>query len=92
MITVFLARITPPCRDVTRLASESMDRPILFSTRVQLQLHYWICQACAQYRRQLLALRQTMRRPVSEAHAKEDAQLSSAAKARLKETLRARRD
>jgi hypothetical protein len=92
MITAFLARITPPCRDVTRLASESMDRTLPPSTRIQLQLHYWVCKACAQYRQQLLALRQAARRSTSEPHAQEDAQLSSAAKARLKEALRARRD
>jgi hypothetical protein len=51
-----LARITPPCRDVTRLASESMDRTFPTLTRIQLQLHYWICQACAQYRRAALSL------------------------------------
>lgn len=89
---VLLARITPPCREVTRLASESMDRPLSFSTRIQLQLHHWICQARAQYRRQLLALRQATRRSASETHAQEDAQLSSTAKARLKEALRARQD
>jgi hypothetical protein len=92
MLTEFLARITPPCRDVTRLASESMDRTLSLSIRIQLQLHYWICQACAQYRRQLLALRQAMLRSASETHAQEDTQLSSAAKARLKEALRAKRD
>jgi hypothetical protein len=88
----FLARITPPCRNVTRLASESMDRTLQLSTRIQLQLHYWICQACAQYRRQLVTLRQAARRSASETHPQEDAQLSSAAKTRLKEALRARRD
>jgi hypothetical protein len=88
----FLARITPPCRNVTRLASESMDRTLPLSTRIQLQLHYWICQACAQYRRQLVALRQAARRSASETHPQEDAQLSSAAKAQLKAALRARRD
>lgn len=92
MITAFLARITPSCRAVTRLASESMDRPLPFSIRIQLQLHYWICQACTQYRRQLLTLRQAMRRSASEPRAQEDAQPSSAAKARLKEALRAGRD
>jgi len=87
-----LSRITPPCRDVTRLVSESMDRTLPLSTRIQLQLHDWICQACAQYRQQLLALRQATRRSASETHPQDDAQLSSAAKARLKEALRARRD
>ena len=89
---VLLARITPPCRDVTKLVSESMDRTLPLSTRIQLQLHYWICQACAQYRRQLLALRQAMHRSASETHAQADVQLPSAAKAQLKEALRARRD
>jgi 3-methyladenine DNA glycosylase AlkC len=89
---VLLARITPPCRDVTRLVSESMDRTLPLSTRIQLQLHYWICQACEQYRRQLLALRQATRRSASETHAQADAQLSSPAKAQLIEALRARRD
>ena len=37
---VLLARITPPSRDVTWLASESMDRTLPLSTRIQLQLHY----------------------------------------------------
>ncbi|MBI5315502.1 MAG: zf-HC2 domain-containing protein [Nitrospirae bacterium] len=87
-----LARITLPCRDVTRLASESMDRSLPLSTRIQLQLHYWICQACTQYRRQLLVLRKATRLAASETHAQTDAQLSAAAKARLKEALRARRD
>lgn len=92
MISTFLARSTLPCRDVARLASESMDRTLPFSTRIQLQLRYWICQACAQYRRQLLTLRQAMGRSASESQVHEDSQLSSAAKARLKEALRARRD
>ena len=92
MLAEFLARITPPCRDVTRFASESMDRTLPLSTRIQLQLHYWICQACTEYRRQLLVLRQATRRSATEAHAQEDTQLSSAAKAKLKEALRARRD
>jgi hypothetical protein len=92
MLTEFLARITPRCMDVTGLVSESMDRMLPVLTRIKLRLHLMICEGCAQYRRQLLALRQAMRRSASEAHAQQDAQLSSAAKARLKEALRARRD
>lgn len=91
-VKFLLVRITPPCHDVTGLASESMDRTLPLSTRIQLQLHYWICQACAQYRRQLLVLRQATRRSASDTHAQEDAQLSPVARARLKEALRARRD
>ena len=91
-VKVLLARITLPCRDVTKLASESMDRTLPLGTRIQLQLHYWICEACAQYRRQLLVLRQAMRHSASESRAEEGAELSPAARARLKDALRARRD
>ena len=87
-----LSRITPPCTDVTRFVSESMDRTLPVLTRIKLRLRLMICEGCAQYRQQLLALRQAARRSTSEPHAQEDAQLSSAAKARLKEALRARRD
>ena len=90
-VNVLLALIILPCRDVTRLVSESMDRTLPFTTRIQLQLHLWICQACAQYRRQLLVLRQATRRSATETHAQEETQLSSAARARLKEAFRARR-
>ena len=88
----FLSRITPSCRDVARLASDSMDRTLPLSTRIQLQLHYWICQACTEYRRQLLVLRKATRRSASETQPQDDTQLSAAAKARLKEAFRARRD
>ena len=91
-VKVLLARITLPCRDVTKLASESMDRTLPLGTRIQLQLHYWMCEACAQYRRQLLVLRQAMRHSASESRAEEGAELSPAARARLKDALRARRD
>ena len=53
----FLARITPPCTDVTRFVSESMDRTLLVLTRIKLRLHLMICEGCAQYQQQLLALR-----------------------------------
>ena len=88
----FLARLTPPCRDVTRLASESMDRMLPWSTRLSLRLHYVICDACAQYRRQLRQVRQALRKmgASSGGQQKHASPLSPEAAARLKETLRAK--
>ncbi|THI85103.1 MAG: hypothetical protein CAF41_012770 [Nitrospira sp. CG24A] len=62
MFTTVLARITPPCKDVTHLASQAMDRSLPWSTRLTLQLHYWICEACARYRDQLRTVRQVLLR------------------------------
>lgn len=90
MLKNLLARITPSCRDVTRLASESMDRMLPWSTRLSLQIHCWICEACARYRRQLLMVRDTMRRQASSSPPQESRQPSPAAMTRLKDALRAK--
>jgi hypothetical protein len=62
---VLLARITPPCTDVTRFVSESMEQTLPVLTRIKLRLHLMICEGCAQYRQQLLALRQALQRSAS---------------------------
>jgi hypothetical protein len=36
---VLLARITPPCTDVTRFVSESMDWTLPVLARIKLRLH-----------------------------------------------------
>lgn len=91
---VLLARITPPCTDVTRFVSESMDRTLPVLTRIRLQLHLMICEGCAQYRQQFLKIRQALQRPTSPSQdqRQDESPLSPAAQARLKAALRARRD
>lgn len=50
------------CRDVTRLISESMDRTLPVGKRIGVRLHLLICRFCARYERQLLLIRDTVRR------------------------------
>jgi 3-methyladenine DNA glycosylase AlkC len=92
MITTFLARMTPPCKDVTHLASQAMDRPLPWSTRLNLQLHYWICEACARYRDQLRTVRQVLRRSTDTTGSQkpESSLPALAAKGRLTEAFRAK--
>jgi len=92
MIATLLARITPPCKDVTHLASQAMDRPLPWSTRLNLQLHYWICEACARYRDQLRTVRQVLRRSPEQDHTNETSSPSPATKARLTEAFRAKHE
>ena len=49
------------CKDVTKLVSESMDRPLPFGKRAGVWLHLRICRFCERYRRQLLLLRDSAR-------------------------------
>lgn len=50
MITAFLGQVTPACKDITHLASQSLDRSLPWSTRLKLQLQYRICGFCVRYR------------------------------------------
>ena len=94
IVNDLLSRITPPCTDVTRLVSESMDRTLPVLTRIKLRLHLMICEGCAQYRQQLLNIRQALQRPASPSQdqRQDEPPLSPAAQARLKEAYRTRRD
>ena len=92
MITTLLARLTPSCKDVTYLASQAMDRSLPRSTRIRLQLHYWICEACARYRDQLKTIRQTLRRSLDHDQANETSPPSPASKARLTEAFRTKHE
>jgi len=50
------------CKDVTKLLSESMDRSLPLGKRVGVRFHLLICRFCARYDRQLLLIRETVRR------------------------------
>ena len=92
MITTLLARITPSCKDVTSLSSQAMDRPLPWSMRLKLQLHYWICDACARYRDQLSLIRQTLRGSERANLPADPSTPSPDLNARLTDAFRAKRD
>jgi hypothetical protein len=55
-----LVRLTPPCTDVTRHISKSLDHPLPLWRRIQLRLHYRVCVWCLRYDQQLRLLNQAM--------------------------------
>ena len=78
------------CKDVTRLLSESMDHSLPIGRWVGVRFHLLICRFCARYERQLLLIRETVRRIA----AMEDAyvshigeRLSEEAKERIRKSL-----
>jgi hypothetical protein len=50
-----------PCREISRLASESLDRDLGRLERFALKSHLFYCIACRRYLRQLLFLRRALR-------------------------------
>ena len=90
-IVGWLIRITPSCKDMTRLLSEAMDRPLPLGIRVKMRLHFLICKWCERYKNQLLFLRQALRRNAYEVEgdvAASSASLSPESKDRLKRVIR----
>ena len=79
------------CKDVTQLLSEAMDRSLPLGKRIGVRLHLLICKFCVRYERQLLQIRETVRRLVgTEETAVETLwePLSEGAKERIRKSLR----
>lgn len=53
------------CKEVTRVVSESQERKLSFSERVQLEMHLAMCKGCSNFRKQLDFLRMASRRYAS---------------------------
>jgi hypothetical protein len=54
----WLIRMTPSCREIAGLISEDLDCPVPLGTR----FNFLICKWCERYRRQLLFMRNAIRR------------------------------
>ena len=60
-VVTLIAEHTPKCHDITRLLSQSRDRPLPLRTRIAMRIHYLICVWCARYRDQLGFLGQALK-------------------------------
>lgn len=79
------------CKDVTRLISESMDTSLPIGKRIGMRLHLLICKFCSRYERQLLLIREAVRRIVATEGKPGEPPgelLSEEAKERIRESLR----
>jgi len=50
-----------PCKEVTHLVSQGLDRRLGFGERVALRVHFAICGGCKNFDRQMKLLREAMR-------------------------------
>jgi len=80
-------RMTPDCRDITRLTSEGRDRRLPLGTRLRLGLHRRFCRWCARYASQLDLLHEANHLFAEHAGKIGGPTLDSDAKARIKRAL-----
>jgi hypothetical protein len=84
----FVASITPPCDDITRLLSQSIDRQLPVHTRLAIRLHFEICVWCKRYGQQLEVIRKASRSVSERAEQISQAFLPEEARKRIKEAVR----
>jgi len=51
--TVWVWKHTPNCAEMSRLASQSLEQPLSFRTRLKMRLHFLICVWCKRYSKHL---------------------------------------
>ena len=89
---LFVAGVTPRCRDIARLLSQGMDRPLPWRKQLLVRLHLTVCVWCARYGEQLQSLRVFSRSFPERGCEHGDAALPPGTRARLKEALRRQAD
>jgi hypothetical protein len=87
-VVMFIAEHTPKCHDITRLISESMERPLPLRTRIALRIHSLICVWCERYRDELGFLRKALNSCPEHGAEKMRGGLSSDSRTRLKGSLK----
>ena len=89
---LFVAGVTPRCRDITRLLSQELDHPLPWHKRLLIRLHLTVCVWCARYGEQLRSLRVFSRFFPERGCEHGNTVLPSASRERLRETLRKHAD
>ena len=78
--------LTLPCREATRLTSESLDRRLPAHDRLAVRLHLFVCLSCRRYRHQMLTIRRISTR-LAEAVDPPAATLPADVRERIKRSL-----
>ncbi|HYN55460.1 MAG TPA: zf-HC2 domain-containing protein [Methylotenera sp.] len=71
------------CKQASKLISQSFDRRLSWSNRLQLRLHLFICNACTRFKFQLNQLRAAVLHLRQDTENDSTIQLPSEAKARI---------
>ena len=83
-LVILIGQHTPKCREMVRILSDSMDRPLPIAMRLKKRLHYLICCWCQRYEEQLYYLRETAGAFSEHAGKASNATLSATSKERIK--------
>jgi hypothetical protein len=75
------------CKEISRIASQAMDRPLTLRERISIWLHLGICDPCRHFVSQLRLLRAVLKQQSHQAENDEKVVLSHSAREAIRETL-----
>ena len=75
------------CKEATELASNRLDRELNLTERIGLKIHLFICKYCRRYSKHLGFIKQTVSKLDAYIEARQDIQLSDAAKEKIKKVI-----
>ena len=83
-IVAWIETMTPSCRDITHLLSQSMDRQPSLYNQLVIWLHLTICDHCVRFAEHLAFIRKVNRPILKYAEKMSPAALSASAKERIR--------
>jgi hypothetical protein len=75
------------CKQISRIASQAMDRPLTLRERLSVWMHLGICDPCRQFVAQLRLLRAVLNKRTRQAENDENIKLSHSAREAIREKL-----
>jgi hypothetical protein len=88
--SIWLAHRLPPCKDVTQMVSDAMERKLPLRRRLEVRLHFLICVYCLRYFKQLQFMQEAAQQHATQIERGETAptrSLPPEARERLKRSL-----
>ena len=76
-----------PCKEMSRLISQSLDRKLPFHLRLGVWIHLLFCDFCSRYAKQITLMRNAARRLSMEGVEMGSSSLSLQARERIKHSL-----
>src|ERR1041384_3569390 len=87
-----VSKLSPCCKQASRLQSEAMDRPLSFFERFGLQIHLLLCRWCRRYGQQLRFLRKAAHQCANHDQSESAHKLSPEARERIKQKLQSTKE
>lgn len=76
------------CKQASELVSQSLDRPLPWSKRIELKFHLLICKFCKRFFKQMYGMKQAATQLQRDIESDDSIKLSDSAKQKIRDQLK----